>query len=107
MQYNFTDILKTNRWLKKSYPEIKITLKKTKHLEHTYTGEGVAKLWVMDELAVIQHGHTVQMEAVQANDMAMHTLEHKHRTPVKNKIVRMMNEDWTEIHKKPHFKLLI
>lgn len=39
----------------------------------------------MDELPVIQHGHTVQMEAVQANDMAMHTLEHKHRTPVKKK----------------------
>lgn len=30
MQYNFTDILKTNRWLKKSNPEIKITLKKKK-----------------------------------------------------------------------------
>lgn len=51
----------------------------------------------MDELAVIQHGHTVQMEAVQANDMAMHTLEHKHRTPVKDKAVRVMNKDWTEL----------
>lgn len=51
----------------------------------------------MGELAVIQHGHTVQMEAVQANDMAMHTLEHKHRTPVKDKAVRVMNKDWTEL----------
>lgn len=91
--------------IKKILPWNQNHIKKKNHLEHTYTGEGVAKLWVMDELAVIQHGHTVQMEAVQANDMAMHTLEHKHRTSVK--IVRKMNKDWTEIHKKPHFKLLI
>lgn len=58
----------------------------------------------MDELAVIQHGHTVQMEAVQANDMAMHTLEHKHRTPVKNKRVRVMNKDRTKLHKKASFQ---
>lgn len=61
----------------------------------------------MDELAVIQHGHTVQMEAVQANDMAMHTLEHKHRTPVKDKVMRAMSKDWTELHKKLNFKLQI
>lgn len=76
-------------------------------MKHTYTGEGIAQLRVVDELAVIQHGHTVQMETVQANDMAMHTLEHKHRTPVKNKVMRVMNEDWTKLHKKLNSELLI
>jgi len=46
------------------------------------------------------------METVQTNDVAVYALEHKHRAPVKKKKAKMMNKDWTELHKKLCFKLL-
>lgn len=49
----------------------------------THTGQGVAKLGVMDELPVIEPRHTVQVETVQTNHMAVVALENQDRAPAK------------------------
>lgn len=47
----------------------------------TGTRERVAHHGVMDELSIIQSGHTVHVEAVQTYHMALGTLSHQDRTP--------------------------
>lgn len=46
----------------------------------SHTGQGVAKLRVMNKLPVVESGHTVQVETVQANDVAVVALEYQDRT---------------------------
>ncbi len=53
------------------------------HLRYMFTcaGQGVAHQRLLDKLSLIESGHTVQVEALQADHMTLGTLKHQHWSP--------------------------
>lgn len=51
----------------------------------THTGQRVAELRVVDELPVVEPGHAVQVETVQADHVAVVALENQDRAPARRK----------------------